>query len=160
MVLYRNLIFLFPIALYPCPQLVAYYDLLTKANDHFIQQKYNEAEYYYSQVETCPNFYNTDKNLYQYAVTLLHICSSLEKETTCEPKYKKAKKLLKTSIELLKPPDQFKKELSERYYYLGMLYFKLNQCQAAKQSFYLSYKYNGEEKAYLNYQNLNRLCKD
>jgi hypothetical protein len=160
MVLFRNLILLFPVALYPCPQLVAYYDLLSKAKEHFIQQKYNESEYYFSQIETCPNFYNEEKNLYQYALTLIHICSNLEKEIHCETKYKKAKKLLNSSIELLKPVESFRKELSERYYYLGILYLKLNLCQAAKQSFYLSYKYDGNEKAYLNYQNLNHLCKN
>jgi len=160
MVFFRNLIFFFPVVLYPCPQLVAYYDLLSKAKDHFIKQKYTEAEYYYSQIEICPNFYNSEKNLYQYALTLIHICSNLEKEIHCETKYKKAKKLLNSSIELLKPVESFRKELSERYYYLGILYLKLNLCQAAKQSFYLSYKYDGNEKAYLNYQNLNRLCKN
>jgi len=160
MVFFRNLILLFPIALYPCPQLVAYYDLLSKAKEHFIQQKYIEAEYYYSQIETCLYFYNTEKNLYQYALTLIHNCSNVEKEIHCETKYKKAKKLLITSIELLKPQESFKKELSERYYYLGILYMKLNQCQAAKQSFYLSYKYDGNEKSYLNYQNLNYFCKN
>ncbi|GIX42184.1 MAG: hypothetical protein KatS3mg129_1917 [Leptospiraceae bacterium] len=159
--LFRNLVILFILMnnlnLFSCPQLSTFYDILKKADKSFRNQQYNKTIYYYKQIENCEMFYNTEKYIYQYALSILKVCY---KEKPCLKPLKKAEQLMLKSIDLLKPESFFKRELSERYFTLGIIYVKLNECNLAKKSFYKSYKLVPNENAKYNYENLKLICKN
>ncbi len=145
-----------------CPSQIAYYKILISANSNYEKQNFLLAIEDYKKIESCEQFYNIEKNLFQYAMSIIHFCkendSFLIEE--CKENYHKAKLLLKTSINMLKPSSSFKKELSLRYYYLGFIFIKLNQCHQAKQYFMKSYQIYYNNEAYKNYHSLQLVCKN
>lgn len=143
-----------------CPNQIAYYKILKKANEYYEVHNYFEAIDQYKKIEGCEQFNNTEKNLFQYAVSLISYCKENDFLLTneCNNYYKKAYSLLKQSIYILKPPNNYKQELSIRYFYLAFVLFKLNQCHQSKQYYLKSYSINQNQDAYNNYIYLQTLC--
>jgi tetratricopeptide (TPR) repeat protein len=144
-------------ALKACPNLQMFYDALQKAEEYFLNKNYLNAIKFYEKIDTCEKFYNTEKNLYYFAISLWEVCKNHHDEQ-CDKYLNKSETLLLKSIELLKPAHNFKKELSERYFYLGWVYIRKNECYKATKSFYQSYLMYPQGKSLINYKNLKKIC--
>lgn len=143
-----------------CPNQPAYYKILKKSQEYYDDNNYLKAIDQYKKIERCEQFNNTEKNLFQYAVSLILYCKENDSMLIdeCKNYYKKAIGLLQLSIQMLKPVNAYKKELSIRYFYLATVFLKLNHCQQAKQYYLKSYSINHNQEAYNNYFYLQTVC--
>lgn len=147
--------------IYSCPNQLAYYQILSKANWYYENKSFFQAMEEYKKIEECEQFYNTEKNLFQYSLSIILYCKENDfVYKGCMNDFIKAKNLLKASIKMLAPETFYKKELSIRYYYLGFVFLKLNRCNQAKNYYLKSYKIYPNEEALKNYNTLEAICKN
>ncbi len=147
--------------IFSCPNLTYYYDLLEKAKENFHNSNYNQSLYFFQQIESCERFYNTESNVFLYALTISKVCIENENNTQnfeCSKLLKQMIRLLQISLKLLLPESNFLNERSERYFLLGVAYFKLGNCIESKKSFYQSSLLKPTEKNQNNYKNLLKFC--
>lgn len=125
------LAFLFPV--FPCPGKLEFYELLSQAERSYIAGDYKKAVEIYSELDGCESFTNTEKHLYYYARAIYKTCDN-EDTGECLNLIKKGIKFLTQAIQMLRPENAFRKELSERYHLLGFLYLKIHACRESRKA--------------------------
>lgn len=149
--------------IFSCPNLVYYYEILNTAKESFYNKNFVKSYEFFSKIENCEIFYNTENNYYVYSLTIKELC--INKNQTLENNNLDCKKLinkmidfLNLSIKTLLPEKEFKKERSERYYLLGLAYFSLQNCLEAKKNILKAYQLQPNYKLQKQFENIKKIC--